>query len=218
MESLKKAGLVLALLSLPMTGCGVIVEDGNGKIVQELREVSSWRRIDICCGMEAEVTRGANRGVMLEADQNLLQYLRVQTRGDELTIDVEPMTSIRPSRPIRIVTSTEELVKAEGSGGSRYTISGFDSPVMEIELSGGSRVELTGTGRSLEVEMSGGSELDARGFPVENADVDASGGSIARLSCSNRLTGELSGGSRIFVDGRPSQRVKTSGGSRVVLE
>ncbi len=217
MKAIGNAGLVLALLSVPLVGCGNS-EDGNGVIVDELREVSDWRRIDVCCGLSAEVTRGVNRGVMVTGDENLLELITIRTRGDTLVVEVEPMTSIHPTRPIRIAASTEALFGVDGSGGSSLTIAGVDSPELEIGLSGGSQAVLDGAGRDLRASLSGGSQLDARAFPVVNADVDASGGSVARLNCSTRLTGSLSGGSELFVTGRPSQSVDASGGSRVVLQ
>ena len=89
------------------------------------------------------------------------------------------------------------------SGGSRVTgnITAGDT---DFDLSGGSQVNLEGAADDLEINSSGGSQLDLEAFPVNNADVNISGGGRATVNVSGTLDVNLSGGSRVLYIGEPT--------------
>lgn len=100
----------------------------------------------------------------------------------------------------------------ELSGGSRVTgdISADD---VNLELSGGSRIELVGSADNLVANGSGGSHLELGSFPVDNANIEISGGG-ATVDVSGTLDLDLSGGSRVLYDGEPKLGdIDLSGGS-----
>ena len=83
-----------------------------------------------------------------------------------------------------------------------------------MELSGGSTVELEGVGGKLVVDGSGGSVLKLRDFPVEDADIELSGGGKGWVKVSDKLDVDLSGGSTLIYYGKPTLgKTDLSGGS-----
>jgi len=104
---------------------------------------------------------------------------------------------------------------AELSGASK--INGrLISSGTEIELSGASSVSLTGSGGNINLHGSGASRADMVDFTVNNAYIDLSGASHARLDINGRLEVDLSGASSLEYKGSPSLgEIDLSGASSI---
>jgi hypothetical protein len=109
------------------------------------------------------------------------------------------------------------------AGGTAFTISGGSALTGELQAtslggdaSGGSRVAVDGGAVSESIEGSGGSHFDLKSFPVQDADVQLSGGSSAAISVNGRLNADVSGGSRLDYAGSPLLGdVNASGSSQI---
>ncbi len=71
----------------------------------------------------------------------------------------------------------------------------------ELKLSGASRCELTGTGGDARLDSSGASQANLSGLRIQNADVDLSGASRARINMNGTLNADLSGASSLEYTG-----------------
>jgi hypothetical protein len=148
-------------------------------------------------------------------DDNVVDKLRVTKTGDTLSIALDP--GIYTRMTLRAFVTMPDIEGLELSGGSRGTISGFVALAsLDLELSGGSHVDVEGSARDLIVDASGGSTLDLEDFPVHDADIAYSGGSSGTISLDGNLDADLSGGSRLWYVGNPTLgNIDTSGGSTV---
>jgi hypothetical protein len=211
---------------------------GNGKIVEQTREVGAFREVGIPMGIQATIRRGDTPSVKLIGDENLLALLEVRVEDGELEVDQkEPRKNLRPTQKIRMEIVTPRLEGIGASGGSEVTadvMSGSDLEIaasggsevkverisgrsLELAASGGSEIRLTGSADTVEIAMSGGSEIHAGRVAAQDVEFAGSGGSVAELQASQSLEATLSGGSAVEVQGRkPAQTaVNASGGSRV---
>ena len=90
------------------------------------------------------------------------------------------------------------------------------STFANCDLSGGSGITLSGSAQEGTIDVSGGSQVMLGEFAVEDAYVNASGGSQANVKPSGRLNVDASGGSRIYYVGAPTMgNIDTSGSSSV---
>lgn len=113
---------------------------------------------------------------------------------------------------------TAHVLRTVLSGSSNCTITGTGAS-SQVDLSGSSQITISGTTGLLYGNLSGGSRLNAYGLAAESVDIAASGGSLGRVSVSNRLDADASGGSRIFYRGDPSvKNITISGGGRVIRD
>jgi hypothetical protein len=86
----------------------------------------------------------------------------------------------------------------------------------KMDLSGGSRATLKGSGKKLHVVASGGSRAELTAFAVNDVNVNANGGSQVTLYLKGRLDAEASGGARVRYSGSPTLgRIIESGGGSV---
>lgn len=132
--------------------------------------------------------------------------------------------------------AADDDLRLEVSGASQAELAGLSTGALNFQISGASRVTgevlaegnalfnvsgasqltLNGRVRDIEAEASGASTLELLDFPARDVNVEVSGASTVRVNLDGRLSGSLSGVSRLFYDGAPAQlNINTSGGSSV---
>jgi len=87
-----------------------------------------------------------------------------------------------------------------------------------IDLAGVSRLNISGTGESLDAEISGASNLNAEDFMVDYAVLKVSGASKARVHVNKELEIDASGGSSVRYSGDPMLKSDRSSGSSIIKE
>ena len=116
----KKLSLtVTSAILLLLNACGVAVVPGSGKIVKETRDVSNYSQVVFSAPGELTIEQNGHEGLVIEADDNLLGYIRTRVQGDVLYIYAEPnIIHLYPSKPIRYTLDVTALthVTLNGSG------------------------------------------------------------------------------------------------------
>jgi hypothetical protein len=84
----------------------------------------------------------------------------------------------------------------------------------DFNVSGASTLELTGSSKDIHVQGSGASSVRLAGFTTQNASMELSGASNAKINASGRLDVDISGASHLtYGDGPTLGTVKVSGAS-----
>jgi hypothetical protein len=104
---------------------------------------------------------------------------------------------------------------SEISGGSE--VSGYlKATSSDIDLSGASSINLSGSGGDIRLEASGSSDLDMANFTVNDAEIEFGGASDGSLEINGRLDVDLSGSSTLEYGGNPMLgNIELSGGSEI---
>ncbi len=184
--------VVIGLLAL--SACGTV---GSGDLSADERSVGSFNSLEVGDGINVDLTidPAAASSVTVNYDDNLLDQVVTEVRGETLVIEFEGMVTIL--------------------GGDRSVDVVVDS-LERIEVSGGSDLQGSGTVDRYELRASGGSDVDLGDLEARSVEIDVSGGSDVRVYASESIEGEASGGSDVLVLGDPDRsRVDTSGGSDV---
>lgn len=189
-------------------------EKGSGRMAAEVRDVRDFTSIDVSSVFEVEVTAQSDFHVEVEADDNLLHYVRTEVRNGELHIELEK--GVKSSNPLRVRISAPTIERVEASGASKVRVNKVDSPQFEVDTNGASKIELSGETGELIIDVSGASNVNAADLKAVNGSVDASGASRVSVNVSGELRSEASGASSISYTGTPSSvHKKTSGASSV---
>lgn len=190
---------------------------GSGNLATETRSVSGFRSVETGGIFQVEITAKRDFGVEVEADDNLLPYIRTEVRGGVLRIESEKR--LRSGNPIRIRVSAPEIEKLDVSGVSNVSLDNVANSVLTIEASGASKVKVTGETVKFTVDVSGASKINADALKTENAQIDASGASFVSVNVSGDLRSDISGASRVVYAGTPANIItKKSGASSVSAE
>jgi len=235
MRNLAFAVLVgILLVSGLLAACqGVVL--GSGDPETRTFDYTDFTRIEAHNGFHVEITRSSSYSIEVITDDNVWKYLDVSKNGDTLVIEFEWNRSYTNVIKEAVIT-IPDVEGIQLSGGSRGDIDGFNSSndfsaqlsggsgldgmittgETKLSLSGGSRITLSGSSDNLVVDSSGGSRVNLEDFPVNDADINISGGGFADINMDGILDANLSGGSRIVYSGNPKLGdMELSGGSTV---
>ena len=88
------------------------------------------------------------------------------------------------------------------SGGSHVNLSGSANELV-ANGSGGSHISLSGSAENIVIKGSGGSHFNLDSYPVNDADINLSGGSHADVNVNGTLNVKISGQSEVIYTGNP---------------
>lgn len=189
---------------------------GSGDLKTEKRHVSDFKSIDVGGVFRVEVTIQENFDVQVEADENLLQYIRTEVDGETLEISSEKRFS--SANPIIVRIGAPDLSGIEASGASKVELVNLNNRSFELDLSGAAGVTVKGITNDLVIEQSGASRLYAEELKAENARVESSGASKSEIFVSNRLDANISGASNVKYSGSPKDLSKHVSGAASIRE
>ncbi|HQU94415.1 MAG TPA: head GIN domain-containing protein, partial [Pyrinomonadaceae bacterium] len=188
-------------------------EKGSGNVASERRTVEEFSKLDVSHVFQVEVVAQSDYAVEVEADDNLLQFIKTEVSGDTLHIELDQR--VKTSNGMKIRISAPDIERVQASGASRVNISNLKNSELAIDTSGASKINVSGETGTLTVDVSGASQIDAGELSTVIANVDASGASHVNVNVSKDLTAEASGASRITYSGPAHVSKSTSGASSV---
>lgn len=187
---------------------------GSGVAGSEVREASGFKGVDVGGVFQAEITAGKEFSVEVEADDNLLQYIKTEVRDGVLHI--ETTERLNSHTPMRLRISAPDIESIDVSGASHVSLSGVKNSSLDIDTSGASKVKIEGETAAVTIGVSGASSIDAESLKAQTATVEASGASKVNVFVTERLKSDASGASKIAYSGNPTSVEKnTSGASSV---
>lgn len=189
---------------------------GSGNVARETRDVSDFEGIDVSGVIQVEATAGKDFAVEVEADDNLLEYIRTEVRRGKLFLSTEKR--IKTSSPIIVRVSAPNISNIEASGASKVSVVNLSNSDLNLDVSGASKISLTGETRTFTVDTSGACHIDAGNLRTENATVDASGASSVDVNVTGELNAEASGASKISYSGSPQNVKKNSSGASKIYQ
>ena len=223
------AFLMLASTGL-MGGCILDGVKGNGNVVKQDRKVSDFTSVEISGAFTVYLYQGSSESLKIEADENLMEYIKTEVKGDRLEIYTENKT-IQKFTKMNIYLTFEELemidisgavniigedmmkfdeLNIDGSGASDITLN-MEVGMLNADFSGASEIKLVGEARSVSFDFSGASEISAYDFIIENCELDVSGASEARIHVTGNLEVDVSGAAEVKYKGSPRVQSDVSG-------
>jgi hypothetical protein len=187
---------------------------GSGNMTTARHDVSGFHGVDVGGVFQVEITAQKEYSLEIEADDNLLEYIRVEERNGILHISSEKKLST--SNPLKVRISAPDIDVLDVSGVSNVVLNNLNNKGISVDSSGASKVRLSGQTAKLAIDVSGATKVDAESLVTENATVDASGASSANVNVTGILKADASGASKIYYSGSPKDLIKkTSGASSV---
>lgn len=187
--------LILLFTVFIVTSCNHT--SGSGNIITETRNLGSFDAVSVGGSFEVELKTGDVISVLVEADDNIIKYIKTTVSGSTLKINTEDLhsysnvhmkvyvtapsiTSIKASASAEVVTDNT----LTGSGRLTFKASssasikaGVDAPEIETDASSSATITLTGKTKTHKSEASSSADIKAFGLLSENttAHVSSSG-------------------------------------------
>jgi len=202
-----KINYLLILLTLfSLAGCRFYGIKGNGNIEEETRELGQFSQVDVSGAYEVEIVVGDENKIEIQADENLLRYIKTKVRGNKLIIDNKK--NLSPSEEIILKITTESLKGISTSGANTIYANRIDTDRFTLDFSGAGSVYLEGDCLRFLVDMSGAGTLNAKKLIANDVKVNISGASSAKVFASKSIEADVSGVGNVDYYGDPED-VKT---------
>jgi len=209
---------------------------GNGKVVTQERQTGSFDKVHSRGHFDVVITDGPSHKVSVEADENLQEYIIIETSGNTLEIRPKNHANIQSARSIKIhvtapalsavalsgsgnITSTNKL---QGSDKFNLSSSGSGNIQVEIEtgslnasISGSGNMNLKGSTNQFEGKISGSGNIRAKEFQSNITTIRISGSGNAEVVANEKLDSHIAGSGDVRFWGNASVDSKIAGSGSV---
>lgn len=229
---------VLLLLSCTLHAQRKERISGNGAIKTETRQVKDFSKVDAAGVFHVYITQGNAPAVKVEADENLLPYIVTEVNGNHLLLKTRKNVDIKPSRPVKVYLTMQEIEALNVSGVSEIhsentlqakdvsmAVSGsgtidldLKADAVRAEVSGTGKISLNGSANDARYDISGTADVAADDFATANTKVSISGMGKLHVYAKEKLDVAVSGMGNVKYKGNPEISQVVSGMGRVSKE
>ena len=186
---------------------------GNGNVVVQERSVASFSAIEIGGVLNAYLTQGDVEAVTVEADENLLDLITTEVRGNTLVVGLKRGVELKKAKQKDVYITLREIDELEISGVVHVeSTTPLVTEELELEVGGVSQtsleircdyleaeanmvgsLELRGEVREAEISNGGVGSLDALGLQVDKLTIENSGVGSAEVQARDEISITSSG-------------------------
>ncbi len=162
---------VILLAALIVSGCGLQIVQGSGKVVTETRTVDTFSNIKLSGIGDVIITQADETSVRIEAEDNLISYFETSVVGDTLTIGVKNQylgISIFPTRGVKFYVSTPNVNVVTLAGSGNIYTGNIETTNFKASLLGSGNItndNLVAT--SVEINLSGSGNVTLANVKAE---------------------------------------------------
>jgi len=210
------------LLLILAVATGYSQVKGSEQVVKQDREVGSFSGIKVKSGIDLAVRQGTDNALVVEADENLQEYIISEVKEGVLHIYVKKNTNIMRSTKMDAHVSVKDLESLSISGGGDVeSVNRIASEDLAISISGGGDLKFEFSANSTHCSVAGGGDVILEGECKEMKTSIAGGGDLVMDVSISSLALSMSGGGDAVIDGGDNiseVKISMSGGGELVLE
>lgn len=239
--SLLIAAILVAVSSI-LTSCdgfylGCL--DGNGNSTYEERNLSDFTGVISEGEYDVYIITDSVSKVRIEADENLIPYIRTVVKDDKLVIDNGTRRCLRNkgNEPIRIYVHTPDIfyicldgsgiiysdyfiyvdyLKIELNGSGIIDLRDIDAIEMDVLLSGSGEIELWGIVSEGSMDIPGSGKIKAYHLEQDECYASIAGSGDMYVFVYDLLDANISGSGNIYYRGNPQINIRISGSGSLV--
>ncbi len=238
MKKISLSFLFIALVAF-FSSCEKVV--GDGPVVQQIIPVSGFSKLSVSVQSRVNYSIGPDYRVEVMAQQNIIDILRFEKSGEELTIKLKPGVWIKKNEEIIVNITAPDLKAVNLSGSGNVLVSGpLAGTNLDLKVSGSGNLEVqqatltdqlignvsgsgsitvfTGSTLNENLKISGSGNIQLTGVQASKATTDISGSGNIKVKVSQTLDAHISGSGSVYYLGSPviSSHVSGSGGVRAL--
>jgi hypothetical protein len=219
-----KSLIVLPLIILLAAGCVVNIQDsitGNGKVVSQTREVSEFSGIKVGSGIDVFLTQGETQSIVVEADENLQEWIKTDVTGNILNIYTEKSFRLAKVKKVMITCKTLDKIEVSSAGDvtglSQFKTDKLDISMssagdlkfeveandITVSISSAGNVYLKGKTQMLKADLSSAGDLNAFDLEAKVGDISVSSAGNAKVFVTEEASFSSSSAGDINYKGEP---------------
>jgi hypothetical protein len=237
-QTMKKAAILLTAILVSMVFGSCIFTgsiEGNGKVVEDTRDLEDFDKISVTRGMNVYITQGPIQKVVVKADENLLDV--IETSVSDGTLKVSCNRGIRKAESNKVLVTIPNIDLLKTTAGSNvFADDTLNLRTLEIKSTAGSNIKLVliagelnvsamagsnvflnGSSESFTAKANSGSNVKAGDLRAATCDLKASSGANIWINVQKELNAGVSSGANVFYYGNPeTTNIEKSSGGNVI--
>ena len=229
--------LIMPFLFTVIAGFAGNMNNSQSDDKKEVRNVSNFSEISISVAGDVELSQGNEYKVVLEGDEDMLEKIETEVKGEELKIKYKSRINFgwnTDKVKIYITTKKVEEISVAGSatikaqtkikasemefnvsGSGKIYVDNLEASTIEANISGSGNISIGGeeTAKSLDVSISGSGDLNAEN--IKKGEIDISGSGRCKVHIKDSLEADISGSGRVYYKGSPLINAQISGSGKV---
>jgi hypothetical protein len=210
--------------------------DGNGNPVDSRRTIARFDQLVSAGSFDVYYTKSGSTSLRINAESNLIPYIRTYVVGGKLHIDVEENRCLQNNDPINIYISAPELkalelkgsgqiacdtiiseeFRAINSGSGDIEIGYLFTDFLQAGLSGSGNIEMEGEATDGRLQIFGSGNLRAIGLEQRKCRAGITGSGDMFVFVTKELDAEISGSGNIYYKGDPTIESKITGSGKIM--
>ena len=232
---LLKTTIVMSIVLLLASACGLIPTIGSRNVISETRQVSGYDRVEVSGGGTLEIVQDGTESLTVETDDNMMQFVTSEVRGGTLHVGLNSIgRALLPSRlNLTLHVKTLGGVVTSGSwdvhstqldtndltilisGSGKMTVDTLSASSLESTISGSGTLNLTGKVDNQTIGISGSGKYMAGNLNTQTSSVTISGSGTVTVWAIDSLTVRVSGSGNVSYYGSPQVNFNQSGSGSI---
>ncbi len=221
---MKKVAFLFIIISVTLGSC--VIDgwnhgiSGNGNVIEEDRDVTGFTGVRVSTGIDVFLSEGENFKVTVEADENLMEIILTELKGDMLVVKTDRV-NIRNARSKKVHVTLPELTVLQISsagdcvGQTPFTCDDLklgisssgdlslevEATRIELDISSSGDARIAGSTDVLDVSLSSAGDLEAYDMIAKKVDVSVSSAGGARVHATEEISMSASSAGNIYYRG-----------------
>ncbi len=201
--------LAVAVLATMLAGCGgdderandAIIE-GSGVILQQPRNVPAFHGVHLESAGRVELATGAEQGVVVEADDNVVDRVRTGVVGGILQVGLEPGSYRNITLTVRVAAPALDSLELDGAGAIEGSVGEVGD--LSVRLNGSGKLVLVGTADRATMALTGAGSIHAYELWTRQCSATLEGVGSVEVTVAEHLDAVVAGVGTIRYDGSPT--------------
>jgi hypothetical protein len=222
---------------LLMSSCGKRLV-GQGDIVSKTYSIENFSSINLSNDANVYYQKDSDYYVEVQAQQNVLDVMKVDKSGSELCIGFKNMINIIKHDPITVMIHSPKFDGATVSGSGLVKVTDyFESNSMDFNVSGSGEISvdhisassldatISGSGKiiiyqgesnNVTTKISGSGKADLQSVVSQSVSTTTSGSGSTKVWAMETLNATISGSGDVYYKGSPSVNSHISGSGKLI--
>ena len=193
--------------------------NGSGNIITSEFDVTDFNKLEVSGEGVLVINQGDQEGLVIETDDNLIEYLKVSVSGEKLKLEniVNEGYDLVPTDGIYYYLKVKNLEELKLPGAVTVKCDNIQVSRLDLDMSGVADVELSGEINILNISVDGVGTLKGRNLSSTECSISGEGNAHLTISVSKTLDIIFKGIGTINYIGKP-EVTKEDAGKLVEVE
>lgn len=219
---------------IAVSGCIGQGITGSGKVVNETRQINGFNQIDLNGAGELIITQGNTESLTIQADDNLMPYIKTNVNNNRLTISFDNAMPL-PTQSVKIYLTVKNInsITTSGSGkinsnnlkannltiningAGESNLNNLNANTLKIIISGAGKMTLSGNVNEQNINISGAGDYNAANLSSKITSLSINGAGRGTVRVSDVLNAMINGGGEIRYIGNPKVVQQINGAGNI---